>query len=156
MPLLGDAANLRTGDNPSYTVADFLSFYPGFGPAEEGGTYLVPEPVLQAFVSLADASIKQARYQGVWQLCMGYFIAHFATLWLEGTANAGSPAGQVLEAGRARGLRTSESVDGVSASYDYSAIAQDLDGWAAWKLTIHGQQLASIAKLVGKGGMMVW
>jgi hypothetical protein len=153
--IVSNASNLRTGDNPPYTVDNFVSAYPQFGP-DGSGNYLVPQPVLQAFITLADASIKEARYHDAWQLCMGLFVAHFAALWLEGTAQAGSPAAQVLEAAKARGLRTSESVGEVSAGYDFSAIVQDLDGWAAWKLTIYGQQLATIARLVGKGGMVVW
>lgn len=146
--LFPNAENIKIGDNPPYTVADFLSFYPGFE--------IVPEPVLQTFIHLAHASVKQIRYGDAWQLCMGYFVAHFATLHMEGMADAGSPAGQVLEAGRARGLRVSESAGDVSAGYDYNAVAQDLEGWAAWKLTVYGQQLASLAKVVGKGGMLVW
>jgi hypothetical protein len=159
--IVSNASNLRSGDNPAYTLADFYSVYPQFGPYREDedateDSYLVPEAILQMFLDLANASIQEARYKGAWKLCMGFFIAHFATLWLESTASAGSPAAQVMEAGIARGLRTSESVGDVSASTDYSLIAQDLDGWAAWKLTIHGQQLATIGKLMGKGGMLVW
>jgi len=153
--IITNASNLRTGDNPSYTLEDYLSMYPQFG-SDSGGVYLVPTVILQMYIDLANASIQEARYHGAWVLCMGFFVAHFATLYLQGTASPGSSAGQVLEAGRAQGLATSESVDGVSVSTDYNAIANDLNGWAAWKLTIYGQQLATIGKLMGKGGMMVW
>ena len=44
----------------------------------------------------------------------------------------------------------------VSYSQDVSTITNDLDGWAQWKLTKYGVQFASIAKLMGKGGMLVW
>ncbi|HBC94291.1 MAG TPA: DUF4054 domain-containing protein, partial [Pelotomaculum sp.] len=156
--IISNASNIRTGENPSYTLADFLDSYPQFAPAGEEGAevYLVPEAILESFVALAHASIKEARYHDAWAVCMGFFIAHFATLWLEGTAAAGSSAAKVLAAAKAKGLRTSKSVDGVSVSYDYAAIAQDLDGWAAWKLTIYGQQLATMGKLFGLGGMGVW
>ncbi|HWQ41317.1 MAG TPA: DUF4054 domain-containing protein [Desulfosporosinus sp.] len=153
--IITNASNLRTGENPPYTLEDFLSVYPQFGPDTEG-LHLVPTVILQMYINLANASIQEARYHGAWALCMGFFVAHFATLWLQGMASAGSPAAQVLEAGKAQGLTTSESVGDVSVSTDYSAIANDLDGWAAWKLTIYGQQLATIGKLMGKGGMMVW
>ena len=153
--IITNASNLRTGDNPSYTLEDYLSMYPQFE-SDSGGVYLVPTVILQMYIDLANASIQEARYHGAWVLCMGFFVAHFATLYLQGTASPGSSAGQVLEAGRAQGLATSESVDGVSVSTDYNAIANDLNGWAAWKLTIYGQQLATIGKLMGKGGMMVW
>lgn len=147
--IIANASNLRTGENPSYTLGDFLSVYPQFAS-------VVPEVVIQMYIDLAHASIKQARYHDYWQVCIGFFVAHFVTLWLQGTANAGSPAAQVVAAGQSRGLVTSESADGLSVSTDYSTIASDLDGWAAWKLTIYGQKLATIAKLLGKGGMMVW
>ena len=162
------ASNIVGGENPAYTVADFIEAYPGFGPGAGpqlgivfmsvylNPDYLVPLAILQMYINLANACIKKARYHTAWQICMGFFVAHFATLYLEGMAAAGSPAGKVLEAGKARGLRTSESVGDVSASYDYNAIGQDLDGWAAWKLTVYGQQLATIGKMVGKGGMMIW
>jgi hypothetical protein len=148
--IVSAASNIRQGDNPPYTVADFLSVYPGFGPDADGANAPVPNVILEMYVGLANASLKEARYHDAWAICMGLFVAHFATLCLEGTAKAGSPAGKVLEAGKARGLRTSEVIGDISASYDYNAIAQDLDGWAAWKLTIYGQQLATLAKLHGR------
>jgi hypothetical protein len=38
----------------------------------------------------------------------------------------------------------------------FATIADDLEGWAAWKLTTFGQQLATFGKLIGSGGMVVW
>lgn len=153
--IASNASNLRIGDNPPYTVADFVSMYPAFGP-DADDNYVVPEVILQMFVNLASASVQEARYHGAWQLCMGLFVAHFATLWLQSTAVAGSPAAKVIALGEAKGLRTSKSVGDVSVSIDYNAVAQDLNGWAAWKLTTFGQQFATIAKMVSKGGMCVW
>ena len=154
--IISNASNLKFGTNPVYTIDDFITMYPGFGPDAEGNYAIVPQVILQLYINLASASIQETRYNEYWRLCMGLFIAHFITLWLEGTTQAGSPAAQVLEAGIARGLRTSESVGDLSSSIDYSSISNDLDGWAMWKLTIYGQQLATIGKLVSKGGMMVW
>jgi len=153
--IASNASNLRTGDNPLYAVADFVSIYTAFGPdADEN--YVIPVAILQVYIDLANASVQEARYHESWQLCMGLFVAHFATLWLQSTAAAGSPAAKVVALGEAKGLRTSKSVGDISVSIDYSAIAQDLNGWAAWNLTTFGQQFATIAKLMGKGGMMVW
>ena len=53
------------------------------------------------------------------------------------------------------GIITGESADGVSYSRDGSAL-NDLAGWAAFKATTFGVQFATIAKMVGKGGMYVW
>lgn len=116
---------------------------------------LIPLIVLQMYIDLANSCVKQTRYRSYWALCMGFFIAHFCTLFVQGTASPGSSAAQVIEAGRAQGLTTSESVDGVSVSTDYSTIASSLGSWAAFNLTVYGQQFATIGKLVGMGGMYV-
>ncbi len=153
--IITNASNLRIGDNPSYALSDFIAMYPQFGP-DVNSNYLIPTVILQMFIDLANASVKEARYHETWALCMGFFIAHFCTIWLQGTASPGSTAAQVLEAGKAQGLATSESVGDVSVSTDYSTIAASLSGWAAWNLTVYGQQFATIGKMVSMGGMMVW
>jgi hypothetical protein len=116
---------------------------------------LLPAMVLQMYINLATASINQARWHSYWKTAIGWFVAHFCTLYLQSMASPGSSAAQVVSAGQARGLMASKGVGDVSVSYDYSSIASDLDGWAQWKLTLFGQQLASIGKLVGKGGTVV-
>jgi len=153
--LKATASNIVSGTNPSYVVADFVSLYPQFGP-DVNDKYVVPETILQVFIDLANVCILQARYKSSWQLCMGLFVAHWATMWLQSTADAGSPAAKVIAIGQAKGLRVSKSVGPISTSIDYNTVAQDLDGWAAWKLTTFGQQLATMAKMFGKGGMMIW
>lgn len=156
--IAADASNIRTGGNPVYTLSDFLSMYPGFGKyttVNNVTTYsgVVPESVLQIYLNLATTFIQAARFHGAWALCVGYCIAHFATLWLQSTADSTSGAAAVIVAGQAKGLLTAEGANDLSASYE--SIAQDLEGWAAWKLTAHGQNLATLAKLYGKGGMVV-
>lgn len=161
--IIGDASNIKTGSNPPFLVADFLEMYPQFSKQSfvsqsqlDITPNLVPQTMIKMYIDLANASLNQRRWQSYWQVAMGWFVAHFCTLYLQGIANPNSDANTVLEAGKAKGLNTSESVGDVSVSVDYNLIAQDLNGWAAWKLTIYGQQLATIGKLVGKGGMYVW
>ena len=67
----------------------------------------------------------------------------------------GTDASQVLASASSAGMVTSESADGVSYSRDGSAL-NDLNGWAAFKMTTFGVQFATMAKLVGRGGMYVW
>ncbi len=153
--IIGTASNVRTGDNPSFLFSDFIIMYPQFGPASDD-TFLVPEIIIQMYIGLADACIKEVRWKAYWKFATGWFVAHFVTLYLQGTADPNSGAAAVLAVGQAKGLNTSESVSDVSVSMDYAEIGKDLDGWAAWKLTIYGQQLASVGKLVGKGGMYVY
>ncbi|TGE35880.1 DUF4054 domain-containing protein [Desulfosporosinus fructosivorans] len=148
------ASNVLSGTNPSYVLSDFLAMYPQFGQGADGND-IIPEIILQMYINLATACVKQTRYRSYWALCMGFFMAHFATIWLQGTASPGSTAGQVIEAGRAQGLVTSESVGDVSVSMDYTTIAASLSSWAAFNLTSYGQQFATIGKMVGMGGMYV-
>lgn len=143
------AANIKDGINPAYDIAAFLLTYPQF-------TDVVPTVVLQNFIDLANACVKQARYKTAWIICMGFFVAHFATLYLQSAKVAGTAAVEVLAAAEARGIITGETVDGVSYTTDVSAINNDLNGWAQWKLTQFGVQFASFARIYGKGGMYVW
>ena len=154
---IGNASGVIADANPPYAIADFVSIYPQFGP-DANGNYIVPQNVLQMYINLASASLNQGRWQDSWTIGTGLFVAHFAFLWLQSTQGlqGGAVAGQVLAAGEARGLTTAKSVGGLSKSTDYSSIANDLDGWAAWKLTLFGQQLATLGKLVGVGMMMSW
>ncbi|WP_217368957.1 DUF4054 domain-containing protein [Brevibacillus sp. HB1.4B] len=153
--IIGIASNVRTGTNPPFTYNDFTTMYPQFGPDANGKT-VIPQEIVQMYIDLANACILEARWNAYWKVAMGWFIAHFLTLYAQGTADPNSGAAGVLKAGESRGLITSKSVGDVSVSRDYSFLANDLDGWAAWKLTTFGQQLATIGKIVGKGGMYVY
>lgn len=64
-------------------------------------------------------------------------------------------AKKVLAAAEARGLITSQSIGDVSVSFDVEAITKDLDGWADWKSTAYGIQFATMARLLGKAGMLI-
>lgn len=119
-------------------------------------TPIIPVFIINMYIGLANNCVRQARWRSYWVVGMGWFIAHFLTLYLQSTTSATSPASKVIAAGQARGLTTSKSVGDVSGGYDYNLIGQDLNGWAAWKLTVYGQQLATIGKLVGKGNMYVY
>lgn len=153
--IIGGASNIKAGINPQFTLDNFYEVYPQFGPNKEG-IYLVPQIISQMYLELANASIKEKRWHSYWKVGMCFFIAHFCTLYLQGIADPNSGAAAVLEGGKAKGLDTSISVGNVSVSTDYSAVANGIDGWASWKLTIYGQQLASIGKLLGKGGMYIY
>ncbi|MFC3768367.1 DUF4054 domain-containing protein [Paenibacillus sp. GCM10012303] len=153
--LVGAASNIKRGPNPPFALTDLYDVYPQFGP-DGNGNYVVPVIVMQMYLDLANVSILVSRWHSYWRAAMCWFIAHFCTLYLQSVADPNGGAAGAIAAGQAKGLNTSESVGDVSVSMDYNTIAQDLDGWAAWKLTIYGQQLATIGKLVGKGGMYVY
>lgn len=158
--LAAAASNLLIGTNPAYQVSDFLSVYPQFGTTTPiapaiVGTAIVPVPVIQLYIDLANASIKQSRWHSAWAIGMGLFVAHFCTLWLRGSASVDDSKDAIIDAGYTEGIITSSSVDGVSYSMDIATASNDLEGYAAWKSTSYGIQLATFAKMYGKGGMGV-
>lgn len=143
------AANIRDGDNPEYTIADFRKAMPAFTET------IIPDEALQGYVDMASAVVKEARWHSLWKEGMRLYIAHFVTLYL-GSPDDGATAQQIRNAGKIQGNTTQKHVGNVSLTYDGGlAATSDLTGWAAFKLTTYGVQFATLAKLVGKGGMYV-
>lgn len=137
-------------NNPSYDETTFYSFYPQF-------ENRVPSQVVAYYIALANNCLSYDMYGEQWKLVMGLYIAHFLTLYLQTSdIAADAPNSAVIKASMAYGLAQSKSAGSLSISYDYGSVNDDLNGWAAWKLTIFGQQFASIAKLVGKSGSYIW
>lgn len=139
------AANVKGGENPPFTLEEFQEVYPHFWNGD--GMALVPEPAMQMYLTLADACLKESRFKKAWRFCMCLFLAHFFTLYLQSAPDAQNAAA----AGQVKGLVSSKSVDGVSLSYDFSTTLSDLDGWAMWKSTTYGAQLATFTKQYGRG-----
>ena len=148
--IIAAASNIRTGDNPEYTVNDFLAAYPQFG----GGT--VPEVMLKAWVNMAQSSIHKARYHDAWEICMGLYIAHWLTLYLQTAAKADDAVQKKITAGLAKGLQSSKSAGDISVSYDFGSVNEDFAGWGTYKLTAYGQQFVTMARMYAVGGMVVW
>jgi hypothetical protein len=148
--IIAAASNVRTGGNPAYGVEDFLAAYPQFG----GGA--VPEAVLRALVNLAQSSIHKARYHDAWEICMGLYIAHWLTLYLQTAAKADDPVQKKVAAGLAKGLQTSKSAGDISVSYDFGSVSEDFAGWGTYKLTAYGQQFVTMARTFALGGMVAW
>lgn len=149
------ASNIFVSDNPEYTVEDFTSVFPLFviNQSPEAPGY-IPLEVFELFKNMADASIKKERYCSAWKYFMGLYIAHMLTLYLK--TSEGDPTAQnALASSISSGVATSKSVDGLSISYDLLGMAEDLAGYGTWKLTIYGQQLATLTRMYGHGGMWV-
>ena len=146
-----NASNVKDGTNPPFVLSDFTGFYPQFGGLQE-----LPDLILEQFIGLANAYINIDRWKNSWKLGMCLFVAHFSTLYLQTFADANATANQVMAAAQAKGLITSKSVGDVSVSYDFSSAVNGLDGWANWTSTAFGIQLASLAKILGKGNMWVF
>lgn len=113
----------------------------------------IPIAALLAFIALASASLVQARWLDSWIVAMGWFVAHFATLYVKSDGNPFSSPGQVAAAGLASGIQVSKSVGDVSVAYQP---VQGLSEWGAWNLTSYGQQLATMAKIIGMGPLFLY
>jgi hypothetical protein len=113
--------------------------------------------MLDAWVNMANASLSKARYHDAWELCMGLFIAHFLTLYLQSAASPDDPTQKIINAGLAKGMVASKSAGDLSVSYDFSIIqGQEFAGWGTYKLTAFVQQFVTLARVYSMGGMVVW
>lgn len=156
MEVFRGASNVILTDNPEFTRDDFSSIFPVF--KLQDGTEVkqdeIPEEVFNLFYNMANKSLKYDRFKSVWKYCMGLYIAHYMILYLM-TQNGDPGAQSALAGSLPRGIASSKSVDGLSISYDFMGAAEDLSGYGTWKYTIYGQQLATITKIYGHGGMWV-
>lgn len=153
--VIANASNIRTGDNPAYTVSDFLSVYPQFGEISSGNN-VVKEEIIQMYIDLANACIKESRWRNSWKIAMGFFVAHWCIVWLRTSAQPTDGTGAIAQSGQTQGIISSESVDGVSYTMD-SNLLQELKDYTGWTTTEFGTQLATLNKTIyGKGMMLVW
>jgi hypothetical protein len=150
------ASNILVGSNPTFTISNFLAVFPQFGDTQTpDNNMLVPITIQQMYITMANASILQVRWHSMWQYAMCLYTAHFCTLWLQTQSGPNSTAAQVVATAQAMFPESAVSAGDVSGSYDISSVAGDLPGWAMWKTTSFGIQLASMARMVGRGGMVV-
>lgn len=151
----GSASNIIKTENPEYTQEMFSENFPVFLFSEDGSVEgSIPVPVFNLFKTMADASLKYDRYKSLWKYVMGLYIAHYLTLFLQ-TQQGEPSATSALQGATPKGIATSKSVDGLSLSYDFMDIQTDLAGYGTYKLTIYGQQLATLTKPYGKPGTWV-
>ena len=148
MGIVSQSLNIKKEAQPESTKESFLLLYPQF-------RRVLPEAALDMYVDLGLSCVNYKRFNRMWKAAIGLFIAHFCTLYLQSMQPEGTDASQVLASASSAGMVTSESAAGVSCSRDGSAL-DDLNGWAAFKMTTFGVQFATMAKLVGRGGMYVW
>ena len=114
----------------------------------------IPLVVIQLYINLASACVNYNRYFDSWLICMGLFVAHYLTMWAQANQfGATSSVAQIAANGLALGIRTSKHAGNVGVGV---RPLDDLIGWGTFQLTLYGQQFASIAKVLGSGGMLVW
>jgi len=153
------SSNVILTDNPEYTLEMFQKVFKNFciegGTIEpEDGSEKIPTEVFNLFVGMAQASIKKDRYKSNWEYLMGLYIAHNLFLFLK--ASQGDPgATSALSSSLPFGIASSKSVDGLSISYDFLVSQDDYSGYGTWKLSVYGQQLITLTKPFGHGGIWV-
>ncbi len=142
-----EAANLKSKNGQEVSVMDFLTLYPSFEN--------MPPEVLELMLQQANDTVLESRWHARWKLGVCLYAAHLLTLWLKTSTPDGADDAAVAAAGQSRGTVTSKSVGGISVSYGASEATGDLTGYGSLKDTVYGQQFASMARLVGRGMMVV-
>lgn len=113
----------------------------------------VPILVINLYIALASSSLVQARWLDQWYLAMGFYVAHFLTLYLRSDGDTYSSAGQVATAGLRVGITISKAAGPVSQGLELSS---GLEGWGEWQSTSYGRQLATFARIIGMGPMLLY
>lgn len=154
------AANIpQPGEQGDYTAEMFQADFPQFfniSTPEQGDpvtTPLVPEAMLEMFISQANDSILPSRWGTWWRYAAGLFVAHNATLYLRTYAPSNSTTEQAAASGALVGITKSATLGDARIEYDTTAATQGTETWGDLNLTQYGQILASKAHLVGMGGM---
>ncbi len=114
---------------------------------------LVPVVVILAYITLASASLVQARWQDSWIIAIGWFVSHFLTLYALADGNPTSTIGEIAAQGISTGIAVGKSAGDLSINYQ---AVQGIEDWGAWNLTIYGQMLATQARVIGTGPMLLW
>ena len=141
------ASNVRGGIDNSYDATEFLTMYPQFG--------ALPSTVVNAYVNMAKESILESRWFSKHRIALGLYVAHHLTMWAETSSITPLTVSEIAAKGESKGAVMSKSMDGLSVSYGQSAGEGDLSGWGTWKNTLFGQQLVTLARSIGRGGMYV-
>lgn len=156
------ASNLPAyGEQGNYTTEMFQSDFPQFFSVstsqeeEPTTTSLVPETILQLFVSQANDSILPSRWGALWRYAAGLYVAHYSTLYLRTYSPSSSTTQQAAATGALVGIVSSAALGDSSVSYDTNALIKGTEDWGDLNATQYGQILASQARMVGLGGMYV-
>ena len=114
---------------------------------------LVPFAMIQAYILLASSCLVQARWLSLWPFAMALYVAHFLTLYAQSENGKNITLARAAAQGLSTGIMVAKAVGDVSASYQPIG---GLERWGAWNLTTFGQQLATFAKAVGSGPMLLY
>jgi len=151
------AANMpASGEIGTYTKEMFLSDFPQFTKSgAEMKESLIPDGILEIFVDNANQSILPSRYCEMWRYAAGLYVSHFSTLYLKTYSDGSANAARAAEKGQQTGLISEATMGDTTVKYDNSAIMEAMAKWGSWNATQYGQQLISMARMIGMGGSYV-
>ena len=149
------------GEKGTYSAEHFQQDFPQFYTKTEDGegtvvyAPLVPLSMLEQFIDLANNSVIPSIWGTQWRYAAGLFVAHWASLYLK-TYQDGSPnAAAVSSKAGQNGLVASATLGDTSISYDNASIDAGTEKWGTWNETLYGSQLATMARMIGIGGIYV-
>lgn len=156
------ASNLPPhGEKGNYTAEILLEDFPQFSKSTTDGegnttvTSLIPDGIMQTFLGQVNDSVLPSRWGSMWRYAAGLYVAHFASLYLKTYAPSSGNTGQVSSKAQQMGTVKAATMGDTTISYDNTAITAGIEKWGAWNATIYGQQLVTLARQVGMGGMYV-
>lgn len=136
-----------------YTEADFRSEYPQFFSAS--GNSWVPSGILASLIAQANACISPDKWCESTHYAAGLFVAHKATLYLKSYKENSGSAAEAAASGQVIGTVKSAALGDTSISYDDTSAIRGTEMWGDLNATTYGQELASMARMVGMGGSYV-
>ena len=158
--LQSEASNIVPENQSSYTKEMFLTDFPQFGKSVQDGetttiVCLVPELILNQFISMANDAIQEERWFTKWRFAMGLYIAHYSSLYLRTYKESSQDEASAAATGDMVGTVKSATLGDASVTYDTAAITAATEKWGTFNATSFGQLLVTEARLVGMGGSFI-
>ncbi|MBS6644541.1 MAG: DUF4054 domain-containing protein [Clostridiaceae bacterium] len=155
--VIAAAANMpASGETGDYEKKLFLEDFPQFTKnGTEPRESLVPDGILELFITNANQSILPSRYCEMWRYAAGLYVAHFSTLYLKTYADGSASVAQAAAKGQQTGLVSEAGMGDTTIKYDNEAVTAAMAKWGSWNATQYGQQLISMARMIGMGGSYV-
>lgn len=148
-----DGAFIQSVDSGTQVTLTVLATASGTITLTAWNATTIPVLIVLTYLMLATASLVAARWQEQWIVAMGLFVAHYLTLYARADGNPLSNIGQIAAQGLSFGITVAKAVGDVSVSFQPIV---DLEEFGAWNLTLYGQLLATMARVVGAGPMLLY
>lgn len=153
--LIDTASNIPlNGESGTYSKEIFLKDFPQFTDTESGVS-LIPDGILEMFITSANQTILPGRYFEMWQYAAGLYVAHYSTMYLKTYSEGSTSAAQAAAKGQQAGMVSEATMGDTTVKYDNSAVTAAMAKWGSWNATQYGQQLIPMARMIGMGGSYV-